>query len=125
MAGHKIADDLKGGLIWGETPMNKRQTMIDNFQRGDLRVLVCTIGAAKTGITLTAANQMIFNDLPWVPADYLQAEKRIHRIGQDQGCVIHIATAPGVDSMIAKTVLSKARDLTAILGNGQETAIDF
>ena len=69
--------------ITGEVPTAKRQGIVDRFQNDDsVRVLVGQIHAAGIGINLTAARQVVFNDLDWVPANHWQAEDRTHRIGQ-------------------------------------------
>ena len=69
--------------ITGEVPTAKRQGIVDRFQNDDsIRVLIGQIHAAGVGINLTAARQVVFNDLDWVPANHWQAEDRTHRIGQ-------------------------------------------
>ena len=69
--------------ITGEVPTSKRQGIVDRFQNDDsVRVLIGQIHAAGVGINLTAARQVVFNDLDWVPANHWQAEDRTHRIGQ-------------------------------------------
>lgn len=69
--------------ITGEVPTARRQGIVDRFQNDDsVRVLIGQIHAAGVGINLTAARQVVFNDLDWVPANHWQAEDRIHRIGQ-------------------------------------------
>ena len=69
--------------ITGEVPTAKRQGIVDRFQNDEsVRVLIGQIHAAGVGINLTAARQVVFNDLDWVPANHWQAEDRTHRIGQ-------------------------------------------
>ena len=41
--------------------------MVDQFQSGNIDVLICTYGVGATGITLTRANTVILLDRPWTP----------------------------------------------------------
>ena len=53
------------------------------------KILVATPGSAKEGLTLTAANHVIFYDRLFSLDDYLQAQDRIHRISQAKRCHVH------------------------------------
>ena len=54
--------------ITGETPVQNRQALVDRFQNDeDVRVYVGQIHAGGTGVNLTAATMVVFNDLDWVP----------------------------------------------------------
>ena len=52
-------------------------------------------GACKEGLTLTAAREALFVDMPWVPADFWQASDRIYRIGQTGTCNVRALCADG------------------------------
>ena len=102
---------IKSYCITGEVPAIVREEYIFSFQECRAKVLVATIGSASTGFTLTAARHLIFNDLPWVPADIDQARKRIHRVGQSRGCVIHYMMSSPVDLYIKDKLLQKRKSL--------------
>ncbi len=68
--------------ITGDDSAAQRQAGIDQFQAGVSKAMVCTMGAGNVGITLTAASVVILVDQAWTPGDNMQAEDRLHRIGQ-------------------------------------------
>ena len=111
----------KVALIMGDTPAEKRQETVEKFQKGELDCLVGTIGAMSTGVTLTAAHHLIFNDLSYVPADNLQAQKRIHRIGATESCFIHTLVCdltylslPDFDKIVNDMIEEKMKVITKI-----------
>ena len=63
----------------------------------DYKIMLGTIGAMGTSHTLTASNNVIFFDEPWTPADKLQSEDRVHRIGATKA--INIYTIISVDTV--------------------------
>ena len=66
------------------------KTALQEFRtRNDLHVLLGSVGAIGTGTTITVADMEIFLNLPYRNADFLQAQDRIHRIGQDTQCKIY------------------------------------
>jgi SNF2 family DNA or RNA helicase len=111
------ADELSKAFncqkITGQVPMNKRNDIIEDFKNNS-PVLVCTVGAAGVGLNLQFANIMIFNDLPWVPGDLAQAEKRIHRIGQTDKCYYFYVLDTGLGALIYKVLVSKIQTLKEI-----------
>ena len=46
--------------ISGDTPSHTRQEIVDDFQAGNIGVLICNTVAAKEGITLTRADTVLF-----------------------------------------------------------------
>ena len=81
------------------------------------RVLVATPGAAKEGLTLTAANHVIFYDRSFSLDDYLQAQDRIHRISQGKTCyVTNLIMQDSIDEWV--DVLLHSKQLAAQLAQG-------
>jgi SWI/SNF-related matrix-associated actin-dependent regulator 1 of chromatin subfamily A len=72
----------------GATSHERREKAkeIFNDENSSVRVFVATTGSAREGLNLTVADKVVFNDLPWTPADLNQAESRAHRLGQ-KNCV--------------------------------------
>lgn len=86
-------------LINGQTPIPRRQQIVDDFQSshlslpGTFQVLVLSPRAAGTGLTLTAATHVIHLSRWWNPAVEEQCNDRVHRIGQTKDVTIHIPMA--------------------------------
>lgn len=69
--------------ITGDMPAKARHAAIRAFQQDPKhRVIVCSLSAARTAITLTAAKRALIVEFDWSPAALEQAEDRVHRIGQ-------------------------------------------
>jgi SWI/SNF-related matrix-associated actin-dependent regulator 1 of chromatin subfamily A len=94
-----------------------RQGAVDAFQTGDARVFIGQIQAAGTGITLTAASDLIFVESSWVPAENEQAAQRIHRIGQGEACLVRLAMLAGsIDETVQRAVARKMSDISRVIG---------
>jgi SWI/SNF-related matrix-associated actin-dependent regulator of chromatin subfamily A-like protein 1 len=102
--------------LYGETPPDKRERHIRCFQnKPKYRVIICNIQAAGTAITLTAAHQVAFAEVSWVPAENAQAAMRVHRIGQTHPVTVRFfGLAGSSDEQVARVLRRKTRDLTAI-----------
>jgi SNF2 family DNA or RNA helicase len=79
------------------------------------------LGQVSTGvgITLNAANYMIYYSLPWKLGDYEQSGDRNYRVGQERDTVIYLIIAQGtVDEAILRALRAKhdvAEALTAAI----------
>jgi SWI/SNF-related matrix-associated actin-dependent regulator 1 of chromatin subfamily A len=67
-----------------------RQHAVDEFQDNEkIKVFVGNLKAAGVGLTLTAAEAVIMNDLSFVPAEHAQAEDRAYRYGQKSNVLVY------------------------------------
>ncbi|XP_040913940.1 SWI/SNF-related matrix-associated actin-dependent regulator of chromatin subfamily A-like protein 1 [Toxotes jaculatrix] len=82
--------------IDGTTPSVERQQLCERFQYSTKTcVAVLSITAANMGLTLHSADLVIFAELFWNPGVLIQAEDRVHRIGQTSNVNIHYLVAKG------------------------------
>uniref|UniRef100_A0A8C9TDG7 SWI/SNF-related matrix-associated actin-dependent regulator of chromatin subfamily A-like protein 1 n=1 Tax=Scleropages formosus TaxID=113540 RepID=A0A8C9TDG7_SCLFO len=82
--------------IDGSTPSAERQTLCHRFQFSESRcVALLSITAANMGVTLHSATLVVFAELFWNPGVLIQAEDRVHRIGQTSNVDIHYLVARG------------------------------
>ncbi len=97
-------------LLTGETPTAKRQGLVDRFQQDDgTRVFLANIVAGGIGLNLTAATQVVFNDLDWVPANHWQAEDRAYRLGQTRTVNVTYLIGRGtIDDFVQAVLETKA-----------------
>jgi|TARA_R110002124_G_scaffold24687_2_gene90150 SNF2 family DNA or RNA helicase len=86
----KLLDDgIATEVIRGDVPASKRTEIFKRFQEtDDPKVLVIQPQSAAHGVTLTAANTVVW----WGPTSsletYAQANARVHRAGQDHKCTV-------------------------------------
>lgn len=108
--GNMLAAELPGALrIDGSVPADKRQGIVDEFQRNPrAQVFLGNIQAAGVGITLTSAHHVVFVELDWTPGNMSQAEDRVVRIGQKNNVLIQLLVFEGsLDARIAKILAWK------------------
>ncbi|CAK1555561.1 unnamed protein product [Leptosia nina] len=82
--------------IVGSTPAHTRADLVDKFQyTPSCRCGVLSITAASSGLTLTAADLVLFAELHWNPGILTQAESRAHRLGRQGGVCARYLLARG------------------------------
>lgn len=107
-----VIDRLAGregwAVITGDVKSKERTAIEEKFQRGELRGVAATIGAASTALTLTRASHALYVDLSWVPADNSQSEDRIYRIGTTKGVLItHMVSQHALDQHVRNLIAKK------------------
>ncbi len=96
-------DGITNDVISGGVSANKRTQIFKAFQTTDSpRVLIIQPQAAAHGVTLTAANTIVW----WGPTasleTYAQANARVHRSGQKHPCTVVQLQGPPVEKRIYK-----------------------
>jgi len=111
----------KSCVIYGDTPMQDRFSIVEQFQSGKKQVFVGGLRAAGTGITLTRAWTVIFFETDWNPATMVQAEDRLCRIGQAKMVqVIHPVLDGSLDANMIKKILLKQEMVDKVLNRHPE-----
>jgi SNF2 family DNA or RNA helicase len=89
---HLKKSGISTDIISGKVPVNKRNDIIKSFQeQQDPRVLIIQPQAASHGLTLTAADTIIWYAPVTSVETYLQANARINRPGQKHPMtIVHI-----------------------------------
>lgn len=82
------------------------------------KIIIGTIGAMGTGLTLTAGDFVFFLDEPWTAASKTQAEDRAHRIGtKSTVTIVTFVTRYTIDERIYEIVKEKGDISEAVIDN--------
>tara|TARA_B110000444_G_scaffold261169_1_gene311576 strand:- start:2602 stop:4122 length:1521 start_codon:yes stop_codon:yes gene_type:complete len=110
----------KAVVLDGRMSKDRRQQSVDRFQNEDkVKIFIGNIKAAGVGITLTAADTVIFNDLSFVPADHSQAEDRAYRYGQKNSVLVYYPVFENTIEMTIYNILQKKKDIIdQVMGDG-------
>ncbi|EEY15185.1 ISWI chromatin-remodeling complex ATPase ISW2 [Verticillium alfalfae VaMs.102] len=112
---------LKICRIDGSVSQAERQEHIDAFNSdSDFKVFLLSTRAGGQGINLTAADTVILFDSDWNPQQDLQAQDRVHRLGQTKPVVIfRLATKGTVEDSLLLSVEAKRRLEKLVIKGGQ------
>ena len=113
----------KAVFIDGSCSTVQRQYAVDQFQENDkIMVFVGNLKAAGAGITLTAAEACIMNDLSFVPSDHQQAEDRAYRYGQKNCVSIYYPLFHNtIDGVIYDMLINKKNIIDTVMGDNINT----
>jgi SNF2 family DNA or RNA helicase len=104
---------------YGATPQDERQEIVERFQEkdGPLRFFVGQPKTGGYGITLTAANTVIYYSNSYDLEIRLQSEDRAHRIGQSRKVTyIDLVSPDTIDEKVLKALRSKIDLAGKVLG---------
>ena len=105
--------------LHGETPDADRQQIVESFQdrQSELRFIVGHPKTGGFGLTLTAANTVVYYSNSYDLELRMQSEDRAHRIGQENKVTyIDIISPRTIDEKIVDALRSKIKIADTILG---------
>jgi SWI/SNF-related matrix-associated actin-dependent regulator 1 of chromatin subfamily A len=106
----------KSVYLDGSCSKSSRQHAIDEFQTNDkIKIFVGNLKAAGAGITLTASEVVIMNDLSFVPSDHAQAEDRAYRYGQKNNVLVYYPIFENTIEGIVYDILSHKKNIIDIV----------
>jgi SWI/SNF-related matrix-associated actin-dependent regulator of chromatin subfamily A-like protein 1 len=106
----------------GQMSKIQRQDAVDRFQEDEkVNVFVGNIKAAGVGITLTAGEAVIMNDLSFLPSDHSQAEDRAYRYGQKNNVLVYYPIFDNtIEGIIYDILNAKKRIISTVMGDIQQ-----
>lgn len=109
----------KAVYLDGSMTKQNRQDSVDRFQNDEkVKVFVGNIKAAGVGITLTAAETVIFNDLSFVPSDHSQSEDRAFRYGQKNNVLVYYPIFDNtIEGIIYDILTNKKNIIETVMGD--------
>ena len=108
----------------GSMSKHERQNSVDQFQENPkVKLFVGNIKAAGVGITLTAAEAVIMNDLSFLPSDHAQAEDRAYRYGQKNNVLVYYPIFENtIEGIIYDILNNKKQVIATVMGDNQHPA---
>ena len=108
----------------GSMSKHERQNSVDQFQENPkVKLFVGNIKAAGIGITLTAAEAVIMNDLSFLPSDHAQAEDRAYRYGQKNNVLVYYPIFENtIEGIIYDILNNKKQVIATVMGDNQHPA---
>ena len=110
----------------GAVKASQRGDIVKQFQTNPrCRVFLGEIDACAEGLTLTAAQTVVYYSVNWNYAKYQQSADRIHRIGQTGTCTYLHLIAPGtIDAKIMRALKSKESLAKSVVDNWRSILSD-
>ncbi len=94
------------GVLSGDVPQKKRESLLNRFQKGQLEILVATDVAAR-GLHIDGVSHVYNYDLPFDAEDYVHRIGRTARLGAEGdaisfACEIYAQSLPEIEAYIAQ-----------------------
>lgn len=108
VAGYLLGNGFETAVLSGDIAQNKRLSLLEQFQRGELPILVATDVAAR-GLHISDVSHVINYDLPQDAEDYVHRIGRTARIGAagdaiSFACEEYVYSLPDIESYINQKI---------------------
>jgi hypothetical protein len=117
--GRELAEGLSHvGVVGidGSTKPTDREAAVFAFHNGEARVFLAQIQAAGEAIDLSAASELMFVEMSWVPKDGAQMALRVTNHSQTRQPRVRVAAIAGsVHEAIQSTLLRKVQTIQEVL----------
>ena len=122
---NKIVEHFGKAAVKIDGSMSKpeRQHSVDEFQDNPkVKVFVGNIKAAGVGLTLTAGEAVVMNDLSFLPSDHAQAEDRAYRYGQKNNVLVYYPIFENtIEGIIYDILNNKKQVIATVMGDNQNS----
>jgi ATP-dependent RNA helicase RhlB len=119
IAAEKVARRLEKqgflvGMLSGDVPQKKRQSLLGKFQRGEIEILIATDVAAR-GLHIDSVSHVYNYDLPQDAEDYVHRIGRTARLGAEGdaisfACDMYAQSLPDIEAYIGQKIPVAAID---------------
>lgn len=114
--------------VTGDDDDKAKQRSVDAFQQDpDCKLIILNYRSGGTGLTLTAASNVLFIEFPWTYSDCCQAEDRAHRNGQKNAVTCtYLLGMDTIDEYMYELIQTKkdiANGVTGTVDNVEEKKV--
>ena len=108
--------------VTGDDNERQKQWAVDRFQQDDsCRLIILNYRSGGTGLTLTAASNVLFVEFPWTAADCQQAEDRAHRNGQKNAVsCVYLLGKDTIDEYMYDLIQTKKDIANGVTGTDEQ-----
>lgn len=109
----------------GKISEEEREANLQKFNTGSEPLLICQYRNSHAGLNLQVANFIVFNETAQTPGIASQASDRIHRIGQDEDCIIYYPLFEGTIDETIYNLFQQEELIAKNLLEGEKNDIDI
>jgi SWI/SNF-related matrix-associated actin-dependent regulator 1 of chromatin subfamily A len=109
--------------VTGDDSVQEKQHAVDKFQTdAKCKLIILNYRSGGTGLTLTAASNVLFVEQPWTAADCVQAEDRAHRNGQKNAVnCVYLLGQDTIDEYLYNLIQTKKTISDGVTGTEDDT----